>query len=142
MKMKKALSPLLVVFGAFAVVIALSCFNQQQTGNDKIPWRKDLGDAQKEAAAAHKPVLAYFTATWCGPCQQMHRTTWSNDKVGSALSSYVPVKLDVDEQSKIAAKYGIQSIPTYMILDDQGKPIRSESGYRDADDFLQWLNGK
>jgi thiol:disulfide interchange protein len=140
--MKKAFTPLLIVFAGFAIVMAVSCFNRQQGGEEKIPWRHDLPDARKEAAAAHKPVLAYFTATWCGPCQEMHRTTWSNAKVETALQSFVPVKIDVDQQSKLAGQYGVDGIPTYMILDDQGKPLRSDSGYRDADDFLQWLKGK
>ena len=140
--MRKVFTPLLIVLAALAVVLAFSNFNRHQSGDDKIPWRHDLADARREAATAHKPVLAYFTATWCGPCQEMHRTTWSDSKVESALQAFVPVKLDVDQQSKLAAQYGVDGIPTYMILDAQGKPVRADSGYRDADEFLQWLKGK
>src|SRR5436305_13968472 len=132
--MKKALSPLLVVFAAFAVVMAFSCFSQQQSGNDKIPWRKDLAAAQKEAATAHKPVLAYFTATWCGPCQEMHHTTWADAKVEAALRNFVPVKLDIDENSKIAADYQITAVPSYLVLDDQGRAVRRGEGYRPTND--------
>ena len=45
-------------------------------------WRSDLTAALENAAAQDKPVLAYFTAEWCPPCQIMKREVWPRE-VGS-----------------------------------------------------------
>lgn len=141
--MKKSLRPVLLVLIVFAGVMAFTMRGRTGAGgDDKIPWRHDFNAARQEALSAHKPVLAYFTATWCGPCQEMHRTTWADPKVESALRDYVPIKIDVDENSKVAAQYHVEGIPAYMILDDQGTAIRQGEGLRSSDEFLEWLRAR
>jgi thiol:disulfide interchange protein len=141
--MSKAYRPVFIVIAVFAVVMVIANFSRNPAGAaERIPWRHDLPSARTEAAAAHKPVLAYFTATWCGPCQEMHRSTWSDAKVEAALRDYVPVILDVDQNSKAAADFGVSAIPCYVVLDDQGKAVRRGEGYRPTDEFLDWLHSK
>lgn len=61
-----------------------------------------------------KPVLVDFFATWCGPCRMMHPILEDvKQRVGDAATI---IKIDVDENQELAARYGIRSIPTLMVF--------------------------
>jgi thioredoxin 1 len=60
------------------------------------------------------PVLVDFWATWCGPC---HRVAPEVEAVAEQLTGRARVyKLDVDESPQLAQEYGVQSIPTLLII--------------------------
>lgn len=129
-----------VVFGIFAALIVVAVVSRaREPGEERIPWRTNLIDARAEAQTDNKPVLLYFTADWCGPCQTMRRTTWANPDVEQALQEFVPVKIDIDAQPVVAMQYGIMSVPTYAVLNGDGQPIRSAVGAIAPADFLNWL---
>ncbi len=84
----------------------------------------------KVVLQAKHPVLVDFTATWCGPCQQLAPTIeeLAQDYEGRATVA----KLDVDESSPIAQLYEVNAMPTLMLFMD-GKPVwRREGGLSKA----------
>lgn len=68
----------------------------------------------KEIIEGQEPVLVDFYATWCGPCRMMHPTIdeLSDDLEGKARI----LKVDIDKNSKAAAKYQIQAVPTFILF--------------------------
>lgn len=127
---------LLIILGVAAVTV----LSRTLSAKDKIPWRTDVAAAAVEAKGLGKPVLLYFTASWCGPCQQMRRATWSNAAVDGRLrSSFVPVKVDIDADRPTAIAYEIEAVPTIVLLDGDGKVARRMSGFMEADELLAWL---
>ena len=60
------------------------------------------------------PVLVDFWATWCGPCRMMAPVV--EELAGKLEGKAVVGKVDVDEEGDIAQRYGIMSIPTFMVF--------------------------
>ncbi|HDQ08373.1 MAG TPA: thioredoxin [Methanoculleus sp.] len=63
-----------------------------------------------------KPVLIDFYAVWCGPCKlQTPELEKLKEMIGDAVEIQ---KIDVDQNMKLARKYGIQVVPTLIIEKD------------------------
>jgi thioredoxin len=72
-----------------------------------------------------KPAFIDFWAVWCGPCKTMEPVV---SRLAGKLGSHVTFgKLNVDEQSSIATRYDVQSIPTFMLF-KSGRPIDAVIG--------------
>jgi thiol:disulfide interchange protein len=128
---------LLIVIVAMA---AISIVGKLRTPPELVPWRDDVIAALKESQSANKPVLLYFTASWCGPCQTMRRYVWSDQQVAAAAAKYFPIRVDVDQHPEIAIKYGaVDSVPVLMVLDSNGQLVRKVEHALDNVGMLDWL---
>jgi thiol:disulfide interchange protein len=132
---------ILIVLVALGVVAYVG-WQKHQSSLELVPWRNDFSTAQQEARASRKPVLAYFTAGWCGPCQKMKTTTWNDPTVEHVLQGYVPVKIDIDQHNDLARKYEADRIPLFVVLDDAGKPVKRYEGMMYADEFVRWVKSQ
>ena len=59
-----------------------------------------------------------------------------------ALSSYVPVKIDVDAHPELVKQFPSDGIPHFVIAKADGTMVREAVGAYPPQDFIDWLNGK
>lgn len=78
-----------------------------------------------EIIQKNKMVLVDFSAEWCGPCQTLAPILKElKDELGDALSI---IKIDVDKNQSIAAKFRVQGVPTLILYRD-GQQVWRQSG--------------
>lgn len=76
--------------------------------------------------SAHTYLIADFYATWCPPCKTI-APIYTQLSTTHASSSFAFVKINVDEAREIAAQYGIQAMPTFLLFKD-GKQVEEVKG--------------
>lgn len=79
--------------------------------------------------------LVDFFATWCGPCRMLAPIL---EQVSEESSADI-YKVDIDESSNLARKYGIMVVPTMLIFVN-GKEVERFSGFMQKDAILNKLN--
>ncbi len=78
------------------------------------------------------PVVIDFWAEWCAPC---HRVSPILDELAGTYADRVRVvKVNVDEEIEIAARYAVRSMPTFLFLRD-GQVVDQVVGARPRSDF-------
>lgn len=81
-----------------------------------------------------KPVLIDFYATWCGPCKMLAPVLKEvKDTLGDRVSI---IKIDVDKNQELAAKYQVRGVPTMMLF-QKGQQLWRQSGVLSKEDIVK-----
>jgi thioredoxin 1 len=90
---------------------------------------------KSEVLKSDKPVLLDFWASWCGPCRMVSPII---DEIASERPDIKVGKVNVDEESDLAAQFGVMSIPTLVVIKN-GKVTHKSAGARPKEDILELL---
>ena len=118
-------------FIALGIALAVAGCKQaapppQAVQSAKIAWREgDVDDALAEAKQLGRPVLLYWGAVWCPPCNQLKSTLFKDASFIAETRHFVPVYLDGDSPGaqQWGQRFGISGYPTVIVLQPDGTEI-------------------
>jgi len=90
---------------------------------------------KSEVLNSDRPVLLDFWASWCGPCRMVVPIV---EEIAEERPDIKVGKVNVDEQSELAAQFGIMSIPTLVVIKD-GKITNQSIGAKSKKAILELL---
>jgi thioredoxin 2 len=105
-----------------------------------LPWiaeatEADFADVVERASL---PVVVDLWAPWCGPCRMISPAL--EEVAGRLRGRMKLVKVNVDENPQISARFGVQGIPTLLLFRD-GQLIDRVVGARGAEQLQAWVEG-
>jgi thioredoxin 2 len=104
-----------------------------------LPWIVDADDTSFDTVAtkARLPVLVDLWAPWCGPCRMVSPAleALARERAGQLKL----VKVDVDQSPQVSQRFGVQGIPTLLVMQD-GEVVARQTGAAPEQALRTWLD--
>jgi protein disulfide-isomerase len=107
---------------------------------NKVAWAADFGAAQQESAESDKPIVLFFTGSWCSPCRIMKREVWNDEQILAMVNEqFIAVEVDVDDpkNAELVTRYKIGGSPVTIVTDSHGDVLDWRAGRINKSEFLE-----
>ena len=92
---------------------------------------------ETEILQSTKPVLLDFWAPWCAPCRMIAPVV---EQIADEISAIKVGKVNVDDCPELAARYGVMTIPTLIVMKD-GAVTHQTAGFKSKPAIIEMLAG-
>lgn len=137
--------------------LAIGYTNAQSENHDNLKWENSYTKAQKIAKKEQKELLVFFTGSdWCSPCKMLVEDFFESDKfIEIAEENLVLYEANFprdkelitnaqrEENEKLSAKFNVNSFPTVIVFDRNGKEISRRKSYnlmRDSSYYFEFIS--
>ena len=109
---------------------------------NEVKWLTDVDKAKELAQAEGRPMVYFFTATWCSPCRIMKREVWADAEVEAMVNEgFVAVLVDVDDPqyAPVLERYNVRGPPWTIITDAQDQVLDYRYGAIPKAEFMAMM---
>src|SRR5690606_22686081 len=89
-----------------------------------------------ESARQAKPMLLFFTASWCEYCRQMADEAFTNPQVVALSEHFVCVLIDADTEPEVCQQFQVSGYPTIQFLSPRGVPLERVVGKKPGNQVM------
>ncbi len=135
------ISVLLVALVCVAMGWRITLAKGQATNATSLKWQPTLEDAKRVAAQTNRLILVHFWAPSCRECVELEKSVYSQPHVQQAINArFVPLKLNSDDFPTTTRQYGVDRLPTDLIITPAGQIVGRMKCPLTPDAYLQQLN--
>jgi thiol:disulfide interchange protein len=112
------------------------------TGCSEVKWDRDFSKGLQRAAQLRRRALVQFHSNISSECRKMDKDVFPDPEVQKQLSRFVPIRVDVHLNQKLAERYNVVVTPSFLVFRPglKGMELLSQhGGAMDADTFRIFL---
>lgn len=129
-------APVVLIPGGASAVVAVGDPDPKGTASSPRlrPWVWETDEPRARARAAREgvPLVVHLSAAWSAASIAMAREVWSDPRIQLQRTPIVALRIDLTEETpdaeSWAARYGVSSVPTTLVLDAEGHEVARLSG--------------
>ena len=131
-----------------ALITSTLFFAQEE--HSKLQWETNFELAKKTAKETKKPILLLFTGSdWSPPCKKLKKEFFNTEKFKTYSNKFILVYVDFPknktlvtaetaiQNTKLNSIYKVRSLPTILIVNEQGERLDEKVGFNSAGDTKQ-----
>ena len=102
-------------------------------------WLTSYDEAVSAARKNSKPILIDCVADWCVWCHRLEQEVYSQPEFQTMLEGFVPLRVNIEDQAqgaKLAELYGVNSLPTLLVIESEGNLLNRVGGFLPAKELI------